>query len=126
MPVSELVQINNIFNNNIHTLYLSYKCQTTQINHQFVLLCSNHFDRCSLSRPHYTITVYYSMLYMTQVPGDCYLYTRRLKHTCILYVYLPCAVNVMTARINFILNHNFSIKKYPEVDLLLFKQYLYQ
>jgi len=42
---------------------------------------SSRFQRCPLSRPHYTGVVSYRLLYMNRVQRDCYLYTRRIKTT---------------------------------------------
>ena len=45
--------------------------------------------------PGETVTVSHCSLYMNQVPGDCYLYSRRIKQKFIFILYFYCSANEM-------------------------------
>jgi len=69
------------------------QCQKVQNNHQLVLKIAQ-----TIIGPIFTFNISYHSLYMNQLPGDGYFYTRLIKQTFIpLFLNLYSTVNVMTA-----------------------------
>ena len=45
-------------------------------------------DVCLFKHSRFTVTVFHRMLYRNQEPGDCYLYTRKIKQTKYVYAFI--------------------------------------